>query len=193
MYKKCFMHAHYFAMDSGVGERAWDYSGLDIVCDVHAISLKSDSVPYILCTQLLEHVNRPHVVVSELYRILKPGGMVFCSLPFIENEHHQEPNDFFRFTKYAAEYLFVSVGFKDVVVNPMGGYNTLLVSFVQKGIQRFVDRQREARRAWSGIAVVVGKTISVLTRWINRAAWARDQRDPSRYRFALGFTVSASK
>jgi SAM-dependent methyltransferase len=193
MYKHLFSHAHYLALDYAVGDASWDYSRLDVVCDLHRVPLKTDSVPYLLCTQTLEHVPRPHIVVSELHRVLAPGGWLFCSMPFIADAHHQEPFDFFRYTRYAVSYLFESSGFSHVTVTPLGGYNTLLVSLVQKGLIRMVEVRRDRALIVRLAARFLQKVGFLLCRWANRLAWAFDQRDPDRYRFALGFTVAARK
>ena len=49
-YRSLFSHAKYIAMDFGIGEPTWDYSKLDVLCDLKEIPLKSQSVPFILCT-----------------------------------------------------------------------------------------------------------------------------------------------
>lgn len=192
-YKPFFAHAQYFAFDYAVGDAAWDYSHLDCICDLHSIPLRTASIPYILCTQTLEHIKMPQRVVDEFCRILKPGGSVFCTMPFIADAHHQEPHDFYRYTAYAAEYLFKSAGFDEVVVSPMGGYNTLMVSLFQKGVYRFVAMQARRGKAIRFIARILQKIMFQVSRWMNRLAWRQDQKDPQRYKFALGFTVIATK
>lgn len=192
-YKPLFVRARYLALDYAVGDRTWDYSRLDCVCDLHAMPLKTDSVPFVLCTQTLEHVQRPQVVLSELNRILRPGGTVFCSLPFIGDAHHQEPYDFFRYTRYGVEYLFKSACFADVQITPIGGYNTLLVSLVQKGVYRCMERL--TGRPWF-VRIPLRYALRLLLmvmRWANKLAWGRDRKNPDRYRYAMGFTVIARK
>lgn len=192
-YEPLFAQARYIALDYAVGDSAWDYSKLDVVCDLHIVPLKTNSVPYVLCTQTLEHIQRPHVVLAELYRILLPGGTLFCSLPFIGDAHHQEPYDFFRYTRYAVDYLFTSSGFSEVTISPIGGYNTLLVSLLQKGLYRYAEKN--VKRPWIIAAPMhlLQKFLFLLTRWANILAWKQDQKDHDRYRFAMGFTVIAKK
>lgn len=192
-YKPLFSHARYIGLDYAVGDAAWDYSRLDVVCDLHLVPLRTNSVPFALCTQTLEHVQRPYVVLAELYRILLPGGTLFCSLPFIGDAHHQEPFDFFRYTRYAVDYLFMGAGFTHVQVTPIGGYNTLLVSLIQKGMQRYAERHANMPRIVGIPIALIQKFLFLLARWANKLAWIQDQKDPDRYRYALGFTVIAKK
>ncbi len=193
MYRRLFNHTRYLAFDYGIGDAGWDYTGLDVVCDLHLLPLKDRSVPYILCTQTLEHLTKPHVALSELYRVLSDNGTIFCTLPFIGDAHHQEPYDFFRYTKYADEYLFAQAGFRDIEISPIGGYGTLLVSLMQKGVYRFMENNRTRPVFVRDILLATQRVAFFFLRGVNRIAWACDRKDAQRYRFALGFTVKAHK
>lgn len=58
-----------------------------------------------LCTQVLEHVTDLHLTLSEIHRVLRPGGTVIASFPFLYNEHGI-PHDYRRFSAYGAQQLF---------------------------------------------------------------------------------------
>lgn len=49
------------------------------------------------CTrrQVFEHVNKPHEAIGVLVRMLRPGGLLYWSVPFNER-FHLVPGDFFR-------------------------------------------------------------------------------------------------
>lgn len=51
----------------------------------------------VLCTQVLEHAEDQNLLLSEIRRVLKPGGLLVLSVPFIYNEHGM-PWDYRRFT-----------------------------------------------------------------------------------------------
>ena len=193
MYRHLFPHVRYVALDYGVGDAGWDYTRLDAVCDLHVLPLKDNSVPFILCTQTLEHLNRPHLALAEMFRVLSIGGTIYCTLPFIGDAHHQEPFDFFRYTMYADQYLFAGAGFRNIEVTPIGGYNTLLVSLLQKGVYRFMERNPRRPVIVRYLLLFLQRVAFLVLRWLNRLAWALDRRDEYRYRFALGFTVKALK
>ena len=63
----------------------------------------------------------PQGVIKEFYRVLKSGGYCLATVPQL-NELHEEPNDFFRFTKYSLEELFKKSGFKIILIDQRGGF-----------------------------------------------------------------------
>lgn len=58
----------------------------------------------IFCSGVLEHVDDFHAALSEITRILVPGGTLLLGLPF-RQAIHDEPLDFWRFTRFAIELL----------------------------------------------------------------------------------------
>src|SRR4030042_3500545 len=53
--------------------------GVDRIEDVHCLKMKTNSVGTVLIFDTLEHVENVHQAMKEIYRILKPGGMVIMS------------------------------------------------------------------------------------------------------------------
>ncbi len=47
---------------------------VNIVCDIENIPFTDNSIDFIINIAVLEHVFNPEKVVSEIFRILKPGG-----------------------------------------------------------------------------------------------------------------------
>jgi SAM-dependent methyltransferase len=70
---------------------------------------------------VLEHTRNPRQVILEFARVLKPGGKLAMVVPFLWEEH-QEPQDYFRFTRYGVRLLFDSSPFRLDLVSPMGGF-----------------------------------------------------------------------
>lgn len=79
----------------------------EVIADAHELPFPDDSFPAVLCTDMLEHTQRPHVVAAELMRVLKPGGTLILTTRFVY-PLHDVPGDYFRFTKYALRMYFSS-------------------------------------------------------------------------------------
>lgn len=120
-FRSYFERHRYIAVDSTVGEAEWDYSRIDFQAELSCLPVKSGSFDAVLNTQVLEHVSHPDEVIGELQRVLKPGGRLYLSAPQGWPEH-QQPHDFYRFTRFSLEKLLREAGFSKVVIEPMGGY-----------------------------------------------------------------------
>lgn len=79
----------------------------DIVGDIHDIPLKNESIDAIFCLAVLEHVEDPFKAVSEMHRVLKPGGKILIYVPFLYYYHAHEGyyKDYWRYTYDGLEVL----------------------------------------------------------------------------------------
>lgn len=76
-----------------------------VVDDITQSSFPDDHFDAILIIEVLEHVIDPRRAAAEIQRLLKPGGSLVLSTPFIF-PLHDRPHDFFRYTKYGLSHLF---------------------------------------------------------------------------------------
>jgi len=120
-FARFFTDHFYVPLDACVGDARWDYSRVQLVADLAALPLREAAVDAVLNIQVLEHVKKPALVVSELHRVLKPGGRLYLTAPQGWAEH-QQPHDYYRFTSYALEHLLLEAGFKGIEIKPLGGY-----------------------------------------------------------------------
>jgi SAM-dependent methyltransferase len=83
---------------------------VDVVCDVHSLTdaFGKESIDFIICCSVFEHVQRPWIAAREIARVLKPGGIVFVqthqTFPI-----HGYPSDFWRYTTEALMTIFEDV------------------------------------------------------------------------------------
>ncbi len=78
---------------------------VDIVADGHLLPFKDNSFDAVISEAVLEHVRAPTRVVSEIYRVLKPGGFVCAAVPFLQG-YHASPHDYQRWTLPGIVQLF---------------------------------------------------------------------------------------
>jgi SAM-dependent methyltransferase len=88
-----------------------------LIADAGRLPVAANSVDVVVCTEVLEHVAEPRLVVREIRRVLKPGGLVLGSTPFLYPVH-ADPYDYSRFTGQGVRDLLN--GFDRVEVRPLG-------------------------------------------------------------------------
>ena len=91
---------------------------LDAVIDAHDLSTyRCVSFDAIVAMELFEHLHSPLVAAREACRVLKPGGRVIASIPFMFHVHG-DPHDYQRFTESGIERLFAD--FSEVRIRAFG-------------------------------------------------------------------------
>lgn len=93
----CFDAKLKFAVDPLVHEyhRSFDLSGQDVIylsCGSEKIPLLDGSVDVVLSRNAIDHVDNVEETISELHRVLRPGGEIILSINYQEFAHVCEPN-----------------------------------------------------------------------------------------------------
>lgn len=81
------------------------YPNLDLQYDAHHLPFSDESIPQIICLEVLEHCHTPQSVIDECYRVLQPDGKLILTTRFIF-PIHDAPHDYYRYTKYGLKHLF---------------------------------------------------------------------------------------
>jgi len=93
---------------------------VDVLAPANNIPLKDESFDTVFSTQVIEHVEDHQGLVNEAFRLLKPEGYFILSGPFCW-PLHEEPYDFFRFTKHGFKYILEKSGFEVIEIKANGG------------------------------------------------------------------------
>ena len=56
--------------------------------DLTALTFPHECFDYLVSFEVLEHIPNYRAALRECARVLKPGGKLFCSVPFHGDEHH---------------------------------------------------------------------------------------------------------
>jgi SAM-dependent methyltransferase/uncharacterized protein YbaR (Trm112 family) len=80
-------------------------SRVQIIADGHDLPFQSQSFDGVICQAVLEHVINPSRCVAEIYRVLKPDGLIYAETPFMQ-QVHLKAYDFTRFTLSGHRYLW---------------------------------------------------------------------------------------
>jgi 2-polyprenyl-3-methyl-5-hydroxy-6-metoxy-1,4-benzoquinol methylase len=120
-YRTLFAHTHYEATDFCQVDKRYNFQKLDFVAHLQWLPTDAAAYDMIICTQVLEHLSEPALVLGQLQRALKPGGALWLSAPLFYAEH-EAPHDYFRYTQYGLRHLLENAGFEVIQIEWLEGY-----------------------------------------------------------------------
>ena len=135
-----------------------------------------------LCMEVLEHVPDPFRAAREIYRILKPGGILVMSVPHL-SRLHDEPHDYYRYTRHGVRCLLEQAGFEVLQLEKRGG----IFSFVGHQFSTLI-----LGLVWR-VPVVKAVAWSLNSWLITRFCYWLDGRLDASGLFALGYSAVARK
>ena len=111
-----------------------EYSSINIDPDIEPtwqtepgekLPIKDGAFDVCICMNTLEHTYDPRFLIGEIHRILKPGGQVHISVPWIFRIHGH-PDDYTRATPSWWREAMGEAGFSETEVTPLvwGRYST---------------------------------------------------------------------
>jgi len=103
-----------YSPDSGYLGNLSDFCG-----DAAALPLADNCVDTILCTEVMEHIDNPERTISEFSRVLRPGGMILTTAPFVYPVH--DKYDFFRYSPDGLAAIMKRHGFEVELIEPLSG------------------------------------------------------------------------
>lgn len=124
-----------------------DFKGFDhvsVVTDLTKdIPLPAASADIVTLSNTVEHIPNTEHLFAECKRLLKPGGLLVGTIPFMM-QVHQAPYDYNRYTSFKLATLLTDAGFRDIEVEPLGAlidaYNTIE--------QKFFDHAENKKRSF---------------------------------------------
>jgi SAM-dependent methyltransferase len=103
----------------------------DMVLDVADMKeVKDESIDVISAMELFEHVEKIDKGLQECHRVLKKGGLMMMSIPFLYRVH-ADPYDFQRWTEDKWLNELKALGFKNIKLEITGRYFTVLMDMIR--------------------------------------------------------------
>ena len=87
--------------------------------------------------------------MKEIWRVLKPGGILFFTVPFLWNLH-ETPNYEYRYTPFALERHLLQSGFTETNIKAMGGWDAALAQMLGLWVRRRLRSGRRKRKLLRG-------------------------------------------
>ncbi len=144
-------------LDFGCGERPFDsffakFSAQTVACDLqqnqfgtvdvvltpetYRLPFDSGAFDVVCLFDVLEHVKDDLALMSELCRIVKDGGLLLLSVPFMYR-FHEIPHDYRRYTPTGLKYLLTRSGFDVQEIQPMGSTIFVADTLLRESFSRF--------------------------------------------------------
>lgn len=140
-YKKYCSHLNYVSQDvsqydgkgdqSGLQTGNWDFSQIDIVCDLLDMS-EEKLYDNVLCTEVLEHVPDPVRALEKLVSMTNSGGRIIITAPFCSLTHFAPYHYATGFSSFFYSHHLQKMGCDITEISPNGGYFDYLAQEVHR-------------------------------------------------------------
>lgn len=125
-YESLFKVTSYIGLDIAGGGHDDDAKSADVYYNGKVFPFTDSFFDYVISNQVLEHVLDQEQLMEEIYRVLKPGGLLLMTVPFVWDEH-EAPYDYWRYTSFGSNYFFSKKGFEIIEQYKSGNYVETLV------------------------------------------------------------------
>lgn len=160
----------------------------DVFGDASALPFKDECMNAVVFFETLEHVSRPVDAINEIARVLRSGGCLLMTVPFLY-PLHDEPFDFTRYTAHGLRRILEEAGLKIEVLRPsMGSAETagLIVALSLAGMTMQAVRSRS-------LAMVLLPLTALVIPISNIFFWVVGKVMPSWPAIPAGYHVIARK
>jgi len=84
-----------------------DMGDVDYVGDIHVLSqvVPPNSFDTVICAEVFEHTTNPWTAITEIMKVLKPGGLFIGTGPLLHELHGEDYGDYWRITPQGWELL----------------------------------------------------------------------------------------
>lgn len=130
---------------------------VNLLGDGARLPIRSGSIDTVLSTEVLEHVPEPSRLIAEMARVLRPGGRLLVTVPFIQ-PLHELPSDYYRFTPSSLHRFALEAGLEVVSIKPRGNF----ASATGAMLSQWLMRSAGAVRRQSDGSVILSRWRSVL-------------------------------
>ncbi len=141
-YKALFDVQEYIGLDIEVSGHSIRREAVDVYYDGMTIPFLDNHFDSIFSSEVFEHLFNLEEILSELHRVLKPGGHMLVTLPFVWDEH-ETPYDFARYTSFGIAHLLKKSGFEIIVMEKSTNYvETIFQMWNTYAIQHLLPKHR---------------------------------------------------
>ena len=112
------------------------WENVDLISDAHELPYKDETVDYINCRAVFEHLTYPEVAAKEFFRVLKKDSLLFVAVPFLQT-YHGYPNHYRGITLTGLEQIIKDGGFKIINSGTACGPSFALSSMIKEFLKLY--------------------------------------------------------
>ena len=98
---------------------------VDFFYDGKKIPFADQTFDSVFSSEVFEHIFNINEILPEINRVLKKGGKILITCPFVWNEH-EVPTDYARYTRFAIKHLLEKYGFVILSLDKSGDFATTI-------------------------------------------------------------------
>jgi len=107
----------------------------DFTWDGITMPFANNKFETVFATEVLEHCPEPKIILGEVNRVLKSGGVFFFTVPFLW-PLHEVPHDEFRYTPFSLQRLLAENEFENIEINATGGWHAAMAQMLGLWVAR---------------------------------------------------------
>lgn len=194
-YRPLFAHCDYKTQDfcKYEGPLVKYLQPIDYVCEITNIPLPDQSLDAIICTEVFEHVVDPMAVLTEFQRLLKPGGKLWLTSPFLSHVHMEPYHYYGGFTHYWYRHWLPKKGFKVDAITPVGGPGRTAAVFCQTFYTAWSAREKQLELVSRAFSMLFRAPAKVLAHYLLPWLLPRFDRRLGADLVCSGYLVTATR
>ncbi|MFN8713993.1 MAG: methyltransferase domain-containing protein [Bacteroidota bacterium] len=136
----------------------------------------------VICSDVLEHIRKPEFLFAEMIRVLKPGGHLILTVPFLY-WLHEIPHDHHRYTEFKLRDFCSSNNAEVTELFAYGGWPEVVFDMISKGYRYSnFPMQKMFFFFWNGMG-----------KFLSRRSFVKRISANTRKTFPLGYVLVARK
>jgi SAM-dependent methyltransferase len=147
-YKHLFSQSEYCGIDFSNYSKNKDFDGEkpdyyfdDDYKKTFRLPFPDEQFDHSISFQVLEHHERPEIMIGEMARTTKKSGLIFLTCPFIGGLH-EEPSDFQRLTRYKLEKLFRENNCEILKIKEQGSLFSSISMLLNEQLNHFAAKNK---------------------------------------------------
>lgn len=110
-YQDLFTVEQYIGVDVEVSGHSHHKEEIDVYYNGKTIPFEDNYFDSVFSSEVFEHIFNLDDILSEIYRVLKKGGLALFTIPFVWDEH-EIPYDFGRYSTFGIRHMMEQKGFE---------------------------------------------------------------------------------